>query len=80
MIGGAMSWCGAGGLNFILPNTTINGPKYVKLPKEKLHMHVHGCMAFMQGDVLCYRLNVFTDFLKKNAVCTEMALEQLVYY
>ena len=39
---------GAAGLNFIPPNTSMNGPKYVELFKKKLklHMHVHGWTIF----------------------------------
>ena len=48
-----MSCRGAAGLYFIPPNTTMNGPKYVELLKEKLklHMHVHGCTILMQDPI-----------------------------
>ena len=37
MIWGVMSCRDAAGLYFILPNTTMNGPKYVELLKVPLH-------------------------------------------
>ncbi|KAI0217548.1 hypothetical protein LSAT2_030687, partial [Lamellibrachia satsuma] len=50
MIWGAMSCFGHSGLYFIPPNTTMNGPRYVELLKEKLklHMGIHKCTIFMQ--------------------------------
>ena len=50
MIWGTKSLRGAAGLCFIPPNTTMTGPKYVVLIKEKLKllMHVHGCTVLMQ--------------------------------
>ena len=70
MIWGAMSCRCAVGLYFIPPKTTMNGPKYVKLLKEilKLHMHVHGCMIFMQDGAPCYLSKVAIEFLKKNKI------------
>ena len=58
------------GLYFIPPNTTMNGPKYVELLKEKLniYMHIHGCMIFMQDGAPCNRSKVATVFLKKNKI------------
>ena len=55
MIWGAMSCRGAAGLYFIPPNTTMNGPKYVELLKEKLklQMHIHGCTIFMENGAPC---------------------------
>ena len=53
--------------NFILPNTTMNEPKYVVLLKEtlKLHMHIHRCTIFIQDGAPCHRSKVATAFLKK---------------
>ena len=50
MIWPVMSCCGVVHLYFIPPNTTIDGPKYLKLLKEKLklHMYIHGCMIIME--------------------------------
>ena len=50
MIWDVMLCRGAAGLYFVPPNSTMNGPKYVELLKEKtkLQMHVHGCTIFMQ--------------------------------
>ena len=55
---------GAACLDFILPDTIMNGPKYVELFKEKLNLHmtVHGCMIFMQHGALCHR----SKYLRKN--------------
>ena len=39
----------------------MNGPKYMKLLKEKLKLHMH-----MQDDISCHRSKVATEFLKKN--------------
>ena len=63
MIWGALSY-------FIPPNTTMNGPKYVELFKEKLklYMHVHGFTIFMQDRAHCQRSKVATEFLKKNKI------------
>ena len=70
MIWGAMSCVGPSGLYFIPPNTTMNGPRYVELLKEKLklHMDIHKCTIFMQDGAPCHRPKVATDFLKKNKI------------
>ena len=51
-------------------NTTINGPTYVELLREKLklHMHVHGCTIFLQDGALCHRSKVATEFLRENKI------------
>ena len=60
MIWGDMACCGAAGLCSILPNTTMNGPKYMKflIKKLKLHVHVHDCAIFMLDGVPCHRSKV----------------------
>ena len=70
MIWGAMSCFGPSGLYFIPPNTTMNGPRYVELLKEKLklHMDIHKCTISMQDGAPCHRSKVATDFLKKNKI------------
>ena len=70
MIWGAMSCFGPSGLYFIPPNTTMNGPRYLELLKEKLklHMDIHKCTIFMQDGTPCHRSKVATDFLKKNNI------------
>ena len=70
MIWDVMSCRGAAGLCFITPNTTMNGPKYVELIKEKLKldMHVHGCTIFRQNVASCHPSKVATGFLKKNKI------------
>ena len=61
---------GAAGLYFLPPNTTMNGPKYVELLKEKLNLHidVHDCTIFVQNGASCHRSKVATDVLKKNKI------------
>ena len=63
------------GLYLILPNTTINGPKYVKLLKEKLklHMHVPSCTIFMQDGTPLHQSKSVTDFLKNKISVLEWA-------
>ena len=70
MIWGAKSCFGPSGLYFIPPNTTMNGPRYVELLKEKLKLHtdIHKCAIFMQDSAPCHRSKVTTDFLKKNKI------------
>ena len=67
MILGAMLCLGAVGLHFILPNTTINRPKYVEVLKEKLKLHIHddGCAFFMQDGAPCHRSMIATEFLRQ---------------
>ena len=45
---------GPSGLYFIPPNTTMNGPMYVELLKEKLKlpMDIHKCTIFMKDVAL----------------------------
>ena len=49
MIWGAISKNGTAGLYFLAPGTTMNGPKYVELLKNKLllHMTVYSTTIFM---------------------------------
>ena len=61
-IWGVMSCCGAAGLYFI---PSMNGPSYVDLLKEKLKLHVHGCM---QDGASWHRSKVATEFLEKNKI------------
>ena len=70
IIWGVMSGRGAADLYFIPPNTTMNGPKYVELLKEKLKldMHVHRCTIFTQDGAPCHRSRVAIEFLKKNKI------------
>ena len=70
MIWVAMSCRVAAGLYFIPPNTSMNGPKYVELLKEKLkmHMHVNGCTIVMLDSAPCHRSKVATEFLKINTI------------
>ena len=70
MIWGAVSRHGAASLYVIPSNTTMNGPKYVELLKDKLklYMHVHGCTIFMQDGAPYHRSKVDTEFLKKNKI------------
>ena len=58
------------GLYFMPPNTTINGPNYTKLFKEKqkLHMHINGYKIFIQDGAPCHRSKVATEFLKENTI------------
>ena len=56
MIWGAMSKNGTAGLCFLATGTTINGPKYVELLKNKLllHMTVHSTTIFMHDGAPCH--------------------------
>jgi len=80
VIWGAMLCHGATGLYFILPNTTMNGPKYVELFKDKLklHSHVHSCMIFMQDGARCQSLIKSSHWLSevKQDLWTGMVQEQ----
>ena len=70
MIWGTKSLRGAAGLWFIPPNTTMTGPKYVVLLKQKLKllMHVHGCTVLMQDGAQYHWSKVATEFLDKNKI------------
>ena len=58
------------GLYFLAPGTTMNGPKYVKLPKNKLllHMTVHSITIFMHDGAPCHRSKIVKKFLGENHV------------
>ena len=62
-----MSCCGATGLYFIPPSTTLNGPKYVE-EKLNVHMHVIGCTSFVQDGAPYHRSKLVTEFLKKTKI------------
>ena len=70
MMWGAMSCRGAADLYFVLPNTTMNRPKYVELVKQKLKLHklVNGCTIVMQTGASCHRPKVAAEFLKRNNI------------
>ena len=61
---------GTAGLYFLLPETTINGEKYVKLLKIKLvlHIRVHNCEIFIHGGALCHRSKVVKKFLEQKRI------------
>ena len=65
MIWEKMSKNGVGGLYFLTPEATMNGPKYVKLlsDKLKLHMEVHSCSILMQDGAPCNRSKVAIKLL-----------------
>ena len=56
MIWGAMSKNGTAELCFLATGTTINGPKYVELLKNRLllHMTVHSTTIFMHDGAPCH--------------------------
>ena len=70
MVWGAMFRNGVAALSFLLPGTTINGPKYVQMlsKKLKLHLQVHNCQIFMQDGAPCHRSKVAKNFLDSNNI------------
>ena len=72
MIWGAMSKNGTAGLYFLEIGTTINGPKYVELLKNKLllHMTVYITTISMHDGASCHRSKIMKKFLEENHVTT----------
>ena len=70
MILSGISVNGTAGLFFLPPGTTMNGPKYVNLLKDKLelHMAVHKCKTLIQDGAPCYWSKVVTQFLKSKKI------------
>ena len=70
MIWGAMSKNGTAGLYFLAPGTTMNGPKYIELLKNKLllHMTVHSTPIFMHDGAPYYRSKIVKKFQGGNLV------------
>ena len=71
MVCGAMSKNGVVALSFLLPETIMNGPKYVQMlsKKLKLHMHVYQCqILFMQDRAHCHRSKVAKNFLDNKII------------
>ena len=70
MIWGAISEHGIARISFLLPGTTINGPRYVELlaEKQKIHMAMHNCTIFMQDGAPCHRSKVAKTFLAENRI------------
>ena len=60
MIEDSMSCFGPSGLYFIPSNTTMSGPRYVEVLKEKLKLHrdIHKCTIFMPDGAPCHRSKV----------------------
>ena len=61
---------GTAELYFLAPGTTMNRPKYVKLLKNKLllHMTVRSTTIFMHDGVPCHRSKIVKKFLGENYV------------
>ena len=70
MIWWALSKNGVGGLYFLTPGTTMNGPKYVDLLSDKLKLctKVHNCNIFMQDGAPCHRSKDATKFLAQKKI------------
>ena len=60
-----MSANGRTGLYFLPPGSTINGSKYVELPKKKLvlHMEIHNCAIFMHDGAPYHKSRLLQQFL-----------------
>ena len=61
LVWGSIPCCSAAGLYVIPPNTTMNGPKYMELIKEKPKR-----LSDRHDSGQCHRSKVTTEFLKKN--------------
>ena len=70
MIWGAMSSHGTTGLYFLVPNTTINGSRYVEMLAKKLdsHMHIYEWNIFVHDEVPCHRFKVACGFFRKHKI------------
>ena len=64
IIWGAMSKNGTAGLYFLAPGTTINGPKYLELLKNKLLLR----MAVYNTTIFMHRSKIVKKFLRENYV------------
>ena len=69
MVWACFSAKGRGGLFFLPPKVTMDGPRYVEVLRQHLFpfMRIHGCTQFLQDGAPCHRSKLCTAFLRDNA-------------
>ena len=70
MVWGSISANGRAALSFIPPGTTMNGTRYLSIPREKLpaHLQIHSCRYFQHDGAPCHRTRAVSNFLRDERI------------